>query len=194
MEDYPACIVNLIDGQKVSVGDVIAKIPRGISGTKDITGGLPRVADLFEAREPKDKAELAETTGVVSFGKETKGKRRLIITQEDGEQHVQMLGKTKPLNIFEGANINKGEVIADGELNPHDILRYRGVTELAEYLVKEVQDVFRLQGVTINDKHIEVILKQMLRKVEIINSGDSEFIEGEQVDKSLVLELSLIHI
>ena len=100
-----------------------------------------------------------------------------------------MLGKTKPLNIFEGANINKGEVIADGELNPHDILRYRGVTELAEYLVKEVQDVFRLQGVTINDKHIEVILKQMLRKVEIINSGDSEFIEGEQVDKSLVLEV-----
>ena len=157
LEDYPACIVNLADGQKVSVGDVLAKIPTGITGTKDITGGLPRVADLFEAREPKDKAELAETTGTVSFGKETKGKRRLIITQEDGTQHVQIVGKIKPLNIFENDTINKGEVIAAGELNPHDILRYRGVTELAEYLVKEVQDVFRLQGVTINDKHLSLI-------------------------------------
>ena len=188
LEDYPACIVNLTDGQKVSVGDIIAKIPRGISGTRDITGGLPRVADLFEAREPKDKAELAETTGIVSFGKETKGKRRLIITQTDDEQHVQMLAKNKPLNIFEGAQINKGEVISDGELNPHDILRYRGITELAEYLVKEVQDVFRLQGVTINDKHIEVILRQMLRKVEVISPGDTEFIEGEQLEKTLMLE------
>ena len=188
LEDYPACIVNLVDGQKVSVGDVLAKIPTGITGTKDITGGLPRVADLFEAREPKDKAELAETTGTVSFGKETKGKRRLIITQEDGTQHVQMVGKIKPLNIFENDTINKGEVIAAGELNPHDILRYRGVTELAEYLVKEVQDVFRLQGVTINDKHIEVILRQMLRKVEIVDSGDTDFIEGEHIDKTVVLE------
>ena len=188
LEDYPTCIVNLTDGQKVSVGDVIAKIPRGISGTRDITGGLPRVADLFEAREPKDKAELAETTGVVSFGKETKGKRRLIITQEDDVQHIQMLAKNKPINIFEGEQINKGEIIVDGELNPHDILRYRGITELAEYLVKEVQDVFRLQGVTINDKHIEVILRQMLRKVEVISPGDTDFIEGEQLEKTLILE------
>ena len=185
--NQPTCIVNLTDGQKVAIGDTIAKIPRGISGTRDITGGLPRVADLFEAREPKEKSELAETTGIVSFGKETKGKRRLIIMQDDGKEHVQMLAKTKLLNIFEGAHIKKGEVISDGELNPHDILRYRGITELAEYLVKEVQDVYRLQGVTINDKHIEVILRQMLKKVEIVDAGDTSLIQGEQLEKTDLL-------
>jgi len=185
--------VTLTDGMKVGVGDTIARTPRETSGTRDITGGLPRVADLFEARQPKDKAELAEKTGVVSFGKETKGKRRLEITfiNDEGseEKHVQMLAKTKLLNVFEGANVEQGEVISEGELDPHDILRYRGVTELAEHIVKEVQDVYRLQGVSINDKHIEVILRQMLKKVEIVTSGDTDLIPGEQMEKTSVLEI-----
>jgi DNA-directed RNA polymerase subunit beta' len=184
--------VSLIDGQKVGVGDTIARTPRETSGTRDITGGLPRVADLFEARIPKDKAELAEKTGVVSFGKETKGKRRLEVTFKniDGidEKHIQMLAKTKLLNVFEGAKVEKGEIISEGELDPHDILRYRGITELAEHIVKEVQDVYRLQGVAINDKHIEVILRQMLKKVEIESIGDTELIVGEQMEKSTILE------
>ena len=181
--------VNLTAGSKVGIGDVIARTPRETSGTRDITGGLPRVADLFEAREPKDKAELAVQTGVVSFGKETKGKRRLIITDDQGNEHVQMLAKTKLLNVFEGASVTQGEIISDGELDPHDILAYRGVTDLAEHLVKEVQDVYRLQGVGINDKHIEVILRQMLRKVEIISSGDTTLMPGEQMEKNQVLEI-----
>ena len=184
--------VSLADGQKVGVGDTIARTPRETSGTRDITGGLPRVADLFEARVPKDKAELAEKTGVVSFGKETKGKRRLEITfkNTDGveEKHIQMLAKTKLLNVFEGAKVEKGEIISEGELDPHDILRYRGITELAEHIVKEVQDVYRLQGVAINDKHIEVILRQMLKKVEIESVGDTDLIVGEQMEKSTILE------
>ena len=178
---------------KVGIGDTIARTPRETSGTRDITGGLPRVADLFEARQPKDKAELAEKTGVVSFGKETKGKRRLEITYTDNngeeQKHIQMLAKTKLLNVFEGANVEQGEVISEGELDPHDILRYRGVTELAEHIVKEVQDVYRLQGVSINDKHIEVILRQMLKKVEIEAGGDSELLPGEQMEKTQVLEI-----
>ena len=169
------------------------RTPRETSGTRDITGGLPRVADLFEARQPKDKAELAEKTGVVSFGKETKGKRRLEITYKDEsndeQKHVQMLAKTKLLNVFEGANVEQGEIISEGELDPHDILRYRGVTQLAEHIVKEVQDVYRLQGVAINDKHIEVILRQMLKKVEIESVGDSELIIGEQMERNTVLEI-----
>ena len=181
--------VNVSAGTKVGVGDVIARTPRETSGTRDITGGLPRVADLFEAREPKAKAELAEKTGVVSFGKETKGKRRLIITDIDGNEHVQMLSKTKLLNVFEGASVTQGEIISDGELDPHDILAYRGVTDLAEHLVKEVQDVYRLQGVSINDKHIEVILRQMLRKVEITSAGDTTLMPGEQMEKTQLLEL-----
>jgi len=181
--------VNIGSGTKVGIGDVIARTPRETSGTRDITGGLPRVADLFEAREPKEKAELAETTGVVSFGKETKGKRRLIITDDDGNEHVQMLNKTKLLNVFEGASVTQGEIISDGELDPHDILAYRGVTDLAEHLVKEVQDVYRLQGVAINDKHIEVILRQMLRKVEITFAGDTTLMPGEQMEKTQVLEI-----
>ena len=181
--------VNLTSGSKVGVGDVIARTPRETSGTRDITGGLPRVADLFEAREPKDKAELAVETGVVSFGKETKGKRRLIITDKDGVEHVQMLNKAKLLNVFEGASVTQGEIISDGELDPHDILAYRGITDLAEHLVKEVQDVYRLQGVAINDKHIEVILRQMLRKVEIVSAGDTSLMPGEQMEKTQLLEI-----
>ena len=181
--------VNLTDGMPVGVGDTIARTPREISGTRDITGGLPRVADLFEARLPKNKAELAERSGLVSFGKETKGKRRLIITQDDSTEHVQMLAKNKLLNVFEGAKVQKGEVISEGALDPHDILRYRGITELAEHIVKEVQDVYRLQGVAINDKHIEVILRQMLKKVEIESAGDTDLIIGEQMEKSSILKL-----
>jgi DNA-directed RNA polymerase subunit beta' len=185
--------VSLTDGQKVGVGDTIARTPRETSGTRDITGGLPRVADLFEARVPKDKAELAEKTGVVSFGKETKGKRRLEVTfkNEEGvdEKHIQMLAKTKLLNVFEGAKVEKGEIISEGELDPHDILRYRGITQLAEHIVKEVQDVYRLQGVAINDKHIEVILRQMLKKIEIESVGDTDLIVGEQMEKNAILEI-----
>jgi len=181
-------VVSVQDTAKVEVGDVLARIPQESSKTRDITGGLPRVADLFEARKPKDPAILAEATGTVSFGKDTKGKQRLVITDSDGEQHEELIPKWRHVNVFEGEQVVKGEVISDGELNPHDILRLKGVTDLAEYLVKEIQDVYRLQGVKINDKHIEVIIRQMLRKVEITESGDSKFLKGEQVEKSALLE------
>ncbi len=161
-------IVSLEDGSKVSVGDVIARIPQESSKTRDITGGLPRVADLFEARKPKDSAILAERSGTVSFGKETKGKRRLIITNEATDKYEELIPKWRHLNVFEGEQVEKGEVIADGEPNPHDILRLQGVEALANYLVREIQDVYRLQGVKINDKHIEVIVRQMLRKIEVL--------------------------
>jgi DNA-directed RNA polymerase subunit beta' len=183
-------VVNVQDGADVVVGDVLARIPQESSKTRDITGGLPRVADLFEARKPKDPAILAEATGTVSFGKDTKGKQRLIITDADGEQHEELIPKWRHVNVFEGEQVVKGEMISDGELNPHDILRLRGVTELAEYLVKEIQDVYRLQGVKINDKHIEVIIRQMLRKIEITQSGDSKFLKGEQIEKSALVEES----
>jgi DNA-directed RNA polymerase subunit beta' len=181
-------VVNVQDGANVEVGDVLARIPQESSKTRDITGGLPRVADLFEARKPKDPAILAEATGTVSFGKDTKGKQRLIITDADGEQHEELIPKWRHVNVFEGEQVVKGEMISDGELNPHDILRLKGVTDLAEYLVKEIQDVYRLQGVKINDKHIEVIIRQMLRKVEITQPGDSKFLKGEQVEKSALVE------
>ena len=180
-------IVSVADGSKVGVGDVIARIPQESSKTRDITGGLPRVADLFEARKPKEPAILAEATGTVGFGKDTKGKQRLIITTADDEQSEELIPKWRHVNVFEGEHVEKGEVISDGELNPHDILRLKGVTELAEYLVKEIQDVYRLQGVKINDKHIEVIIRQMLRKVEILRPGDSRFLRGEQVERSTLL-------
>ena len=179
----PGAIVSLEDGAKVSVGDVIARIPQESSKTRDITGGLPRVADLFEARKPKDSAILAEYSGTVSFGKETKGKRRLIITDEQGEKHEELIPKWRHLNVFEGEQVERGEVIADGEPNPHDILRLQGVESLANYLVREIQDVYRLQGVKINDKHIEVIIRQMLRKVEIAHTGDTALLRGEQLDR-----------
>ena len=182
-------IVNMSDGAKVSVGDVIARIPQESSKTRDITGGLPRVADLFEARKPKDPAIMAEYTGTVSFGKETKGKRRLVITDEAGESYEELIPKWRHLNVFEGEQVVRGEVIADGEPNPHDILRLQGVEPLSDYLVREIQDVYRLQGVKINDKHIEVIIRQMLRKVLVVDPGDSNFLRGEQIDKARGLEV-----
>ena len=182
-------IVSLEDGSKVSVGDVIARIPQESSKTRDITGGLPRVADLFEARKPKDSAILAERSGTVSFGKETKGKRRLIITNEASDKYEELIPKWRHLNVFEGEQVDKGEVIADGEPNPHDILRLRGVEALANYLVREIQDVYRLQGVKINDKHIEVIVRQMLRKIEVLDAGDSALLRGEQMDRGRLLDV-----
>ncbi|MBT5861994.1 MAG: DNA-directed RNA polymerase subunit beta' [Gammaproteobacteria bacterium] len=181
-------IISLADGAKVSVGDIIARIPQESSKTRDITGGLPRVADLFEARKPKEPAIMAEHTGTVSFGKETKGKRRLVITGEtDG--YEELIPKWRHLNVFEGEQVARGEIIADGEPNPHDILRLRGVENLANYLVKEIQDVYRLQGVKINDKHIEVIIRQMLRKVIVATPGESNYLRGEQIDKARFFEV-----
>ena len=182
-------IVSLEDGAKVLVGDVIARIPQESSKTRDITGGLPRVADLFEARKPKDSAILAERSGTVSFGKETKGKRRLIITNEQSDKYEELIPKWRHLNVFEGEQVEKGEVIADGEPNPHDILRLQGVEALANYLVREIQDVYRLQGVKINDKHIEVIVRQMLRKIEVLDAGDSALLRGEQMDRGRLLDV-----
>jgi DNA-directed RNA polymerase subunit beta' len=176
------------DGSKVSVGDVIARIPQASSKTRDITGGLPRVADLFEARKPKESAIMAEHTGTVSFGKETKGKVRLVITDEGGDSKEELIPKWRHLNVFEGEQVTRGEVIADGEPNPHDILRLQGVENLADYLIREIQDVYRLQGVKINDKHIEVIIRQMLRKVNVTVAGESRYLRGEQIDRARALE------
>lgn len=181
-------IVGMNDGATVGVGDVIARIPQESSKTRDITGGLPRVADLFEARKPKDAAIMAEISGLVSFGKETKGKRRLIITNPNGDAHEELIPKWRHISVFEGENVEKGEIIADGPLNPHDILRLLGVSALANYIVNEVQDVYRLQGVKINDKHIECIVRQMLRKRHIVFAGDSKFLAGEQVEESHLLQ------
>jgi len=178
----PDAIINFEDGAKVKVGDVIARIPQETSKTRDITGGLPRVADLFEARRPKDTAILAEISGIVSFGKETKGKRRLIISAPAGEVHEELIPKWRHVSVFEGEHVEKGEMIAEGSLNPHDILRLLGINALTNYIVNEVQDVYRLQGVKINDKHIEVIIRQMLRKVIIAHAGDTSFLKGEQVE------------
>lgn len=178
----PDAIINFEDGARVNAGDVIARIPQETSKTRDITGGLPRVADLFEARRPKDPAILAEKSGIVSFGKETKGKRRLIITTTNGETHEELIPKWRHVGVFEGEHVEKGEMIAEGPLNPHDILRLLGTNALTNYIVNEVQDVYRLQGVKINDKHIEVIIRQMLRKVIVAHPGDTQFLKGEQVD------------
>ncbi len=181
-------IISVDDGSTIGVGEVVARIPVEASGNKDITGGLPRVADLFEARKPKESAILAEISGVISFGKETKGKRRLTITPESGDPFEALIPKWRQIAVFEGEKVEKGEVISDGPSNPHDILRLLGVAELAKYITAEVQDVYRLQGVGINDKHIEVIVRQMLRKVEITDSGDSDFITGDQAELVRVLE------
>ena len=182
-------LVSQENGAIVTVGDVIARIPQETSGNKDITGGLPRVADLFEARKPKEPAILAEISGTVSFGKETKGKKRLVITPNDGGDHYEeLIPKWRHLNVFEGEQVEKGEVISDGPFNPHDILRLKGVGHLAMYITNEVQEVYRLQGVGIDDKHIEVIVRQMLRKVIIGENGDSNFIPGDQVEYTNFLE------
>lgn len=175
------------DGTMVGIGDVLARIPQETSKTRDITGGLPRVADLFEARRPKDAAILAEISGVVSFGKDTKHKGRLIITAPDGKAtHEELIPKWRHVSVFEGEIIEKGEVIADGPMDPHDILRLLGVNALSNYIVNEVQEVYRLQGVKINDKHIEVIVRQMLRKVKITYPGDTEFLQNEQIERPRV--------
>jgi DNA-directed RNA polymerase subunit beta' len=181
-------IVSLQNGAEVGIGDVVARIPQETSKTRDITGGLPRVADLFEARKPKEPAILAERSGMISFGKDTKGKQRLVIRDVDGNEHEELIPKWRHVIVFEGEHIEKGETVVDGEPNPHDILRLLGVEPLAAYLVKEIQDVYRLQGVKINDKHIEAIIRQMLRKVEISDAGDTRFLRGEQVDRMRLTE------
>lgn len=178
----PKAIVVVEDGGEVKVGDIVARIPQESSKTRDITGGLPRVADLFEARKPKEPAVLAEASGTIKFGPGTKGKQRIKIVMPDGDEVEILVPKWVEIRVFEGEHVEKGEIISDGEPSPHDILRLQGVTALANYLVKEIQDVYRLQGVRINDKHIEVIIRQMLRKVEISETGDSRFLQGEQAE------------
>jgi DNA-directed RNA polymerase subunit beta' len=182
--------VNVEDGSALQVGDVLARIPQESSKNRDITGGLPRVADLFEARKPKEPAILCEMTGTVSFGKETKGKKRLIITDSENESIETLIPKFRHINVFEGEHVEKGEILVDGELDSHDIVRVKGLRDLTEYMVNEVQDVYRLQGVAINDKHIEVIVRQMLRKVTIVNGGDTRLLRGDQVDKARVLDMN----
>ncbi len=181
-------LITVKDGQQVSVGDVLARIPQESAKTRDITGGLPRVAELFEARAPKDAGGLAEVTGTVSFGKDTKGKQRLVITEPDGAVHEFLIPKDKHVMVHDGQVVNKGELIVDGPADPHDILRLQGVEALARYIIDEVQDVYRLQGVKINDKHIEVIVRQMLRRVVITDPGDTGFIREEQVERAEVLD------
>ncbi|WP_114649068.1 DNA-directed RNA polymerase subunit beta' [Pseudothauera hydrothermalis] len=181
-------LITVKDGQQVNVGDVLARIPQESAKTRDITGGLPRVAELFEARSPKDAGLLAEYTGTVSFGKDTKGKQRLVITEPDGQAHEFLIPKDKHLIVHDGQVVNKGELIVDGPADPHDILRLQGIEALAHYIIDEVQDVYRLQGVKINDKHIEVIVRQMLRRVVITDPGDTKFIREEQVERSEVLD------
>jgi DNA-directed RNA polymerase subunit beta' len=180
--------INLEDNQVITAGEVLAKIPKDLSKTSDITGGLPRVADLFEARKAKDHSILAETSGVISFGNPTKSKDRLIITSKEGEATEMMIHKWRQINVFDGETVEKGDVVSDGPSNPHDILRLLGVEALANYVVKEVQNVYRLQGVNISDKHIEVIVKQMLRKVEVLDAGDSSFVNGETAEYARVID------
>jgi DNA-directed RNA polymerase subunit beta' len=182
------CIITVEDGQNVGVGEVLARIPQESSKTRDITGGLPRVAELFEARSPKDAGMLAEVTGTASFGKDTKGKQRLVITDVEGVAHEFLIAKDKHVLVHDGQVVNQGEMIVDGPADPHDILRLLGVAELARYITDEVQDVYRLQGVKINDKHIEVIVRQMLRRVQIRDQGDTIFIPKEQVERAELLQ------
>jgi DNA-directed RNA polymerase subunit beta' len=181
-------LITVRDGEPVDVGEILARIPLESQKTRDITGGLPRVAELFEARSPKDAGMLAEVTGTVSFGKDTKGKQRLVITDLDGNAHEFLIPKDKNVLVHDGQVVNKGEMIVDGPADPHDILRLLGIEALARYIVDEVQDVYRLQGVKINDKHIEVIVRQMLRRVQISDPGDTAFITGEQVERSELLD------
>ena len=184
----PGALLMVKDGQQVHVGEVLARIPTESQKTRDITGGLPRVAELFEARSPKDAGVLAEVTGTVAFGKETKGKQRLVITDFDKEEHEFLIAKEKQVLVHDGQVVNKGEMIVEGPRDPQDILRLLGIDALARYIVDEVQDVYRLQGVKINDKHIEVIVRQMLRRVVVVNPGDTDYIVGEQVERSELLD------
>ena len=184
----PRAIINVNDGKEVNIGDVIARIPQESSKTRDITGGLPRVADLFEARKPKEPAVLAEISGTISYGKETKGKERIVITGQNDEVHEELIPKWRHIGVFEGEHVEKGESIVDGPPTPHDILKLKGVKALSNYISSEIQDVYRLQGVKINDKHIEVIVRQMLRKAEITAPGDSFLLKGEQLERTRVLE------
>ena len=184
----PGAIITAQEGGEVGIGDDIARMPQESTKTRDITGGLPRVADLFEARKPKEAAVLAEVSGTVSFGKETKGKQRLVITDEEGDTHDHLVPKWRHILVFEGEHVEQGEAVVEGMPNPHDILRLLGVSALASYIVNEVQEVYRLQGVKINDKHIEVIVRQMLRKAEIDAPGDTKFLRGEQIDRARALE------
>ena len=180
-------VITVREDQEVGKGDVLARIPQASSKTRDITGGLPRVAELFEARVPKDAGMLAEVTGTVSFGKETKGKQRLIITDLDGVAYETLISKEKQILVHDGQVVNRGETIVDGAVDPHDILRLQGIEALARYIVQEVQEVYRLQGVKISDKHIEVIIRQMLRRVNIADAGETGFITGEQVERADVM-------
>ena len=186
----PGAILNIVDGARIEVGDVIARLPQESSKTRDITGGLPRVADLFEARRPKEPSVLAEQSGVVGFGRETKGKQRIVITDDAGQSHDTLVPKWRNILVFEGEHVELGETIVDGSPSAHDILRLLGVSALANYIVNEVQEVYRLQGVKIDDKHIEVIVCQMLRKAEVIEPGDTTLVPGEQVDRSRILGIN----
>ena len=181
-------VINVSDGKEVNIGDIIARLAQESIKTRDITGGLPRVADLFEARKPKEPAVLAEISGIISFGKETKGKQRIVITGPDDSVHEELIPKWRYVSVFEGEHVEKGESIADGPPMPHDILRLKGVVALTTYISTEIQEVYRLQGVKINDKHIEIIVRQMMRKAEITDTGDSTFLKGEQIERSRVLE------
>ncbi|MCH1551189.1 MAG: DNA-directed RNA polymerase subunit beta', partial [Pseudomonadales bacterium] len=183
-------ILSMEDNSLIGIGDVIARIPQNALKTRDITGGLPRVADLFEARKPKEPAILAEASGTVSFGKETKGKRRLVITPVDGDPVETLIPKWRTIGVYDGETVEKGETVCDGPMSAHDILRLKGVEELARYIVNEIQEVYRLQGVKINDKHIEVIVRQMLRKVEVVSSGESELIRGEQTEYTKIRQVN----
>ena len=184
-------VVGHQDEAEVKVGDVLARIPQESSKTRDITGGLPRVADLFEARKPKEAAVMAEISGIVTLGKETKGKQRIVITPtDDSDTYEELIPKWRQLVVFEGEKVEKGEILVDGEASPHDILRLLGIEALSDYLVKEIQDVYRLQGVGINDKHIEVIVRQMMRKALITDSGDTHYLRNEQVELAQLLEVN----
>jgi DNA-directed RNA polymerase subunit beta' len=181
--------LSVAEGEEVTAGQVVAKIPREASKTKDITGGLPRVAELFEARKPKECAVVSEIDGIVSFGPDSRGKRRVIVTPDEGEPEEFLIPKGKHVSVHEGDRVRAGEALMDGSSNPHDILKIKGEKELAKYLVDEVQEVYRLQGVKINDKHIETIVRQMVRKVRIVDPGDSDWLIGEQVEKAAFREL-----
>jgi DNA-directed RNA polymerase subunit beta' len=175
--------ISVVDGQQIGPGDIIAKVPRETTKTKDITGGLPRVAELFEARKPKDCAVVSEVDGVVSFGKDTKGKRKVLVKPDVGETHEYLIPKSKHIQVHENDRVAAGEALIDGSSNPHDILKVLGEKALAKYLVDEIQEVYRLQGVKLNDKHIETIVRQMLRRIRVRDVGDTMFLVDEQVER-----------